>query len=79
MAHLKFHFPFNGVNKNFQVTTQPDYTSPDMLNVRPRDTLQGRIRGGQRPGLSVELSAADGASLGGPVVAMCMITRLDNR
>jgi len=74
MAHLKLNFPFKGINKNFQVSTGPEYTSPDMLNVRPRDTLQGRIRGGQRPGLIKALET----DLGGPVAAMCMITKLDN-
>lgn len=73
MAHLKLHFPFKGVNKNFQVSTTPEYTSPDMLNVRPRDTLLGRVRGGQRPGLK----KAYAEDLGGTVVAMCMITKLD--
>ena len=73
MALLKLNFPFNGINKNFQVSTTPQYTSPDMLNVRPRDQLQRRIRGGQRPGLKKQYAE----DAGGPVVAMCMITKLD--
>jgi hypothetical protein len=71
---MKLFFPYKGINKNWEVSAGPDYTSPDMLNVRPRDTLQGRIRGGQRPGLT-KLYADD---LGGPVAAMCMITKLDS-
>jgi hypothetical protein len=70
----KLFFPYKGINKNWGVSDTPQYTSPDMLNVRPRDTLQGRIRGGQRPGLT-KLYATD---LGGPVAAMCMITRIDD-
>lgn len=48
----KFDFPMLGVNRNYAATTQPQFTCPDMKNVRPYDVLENRARGGQRPGLS---------------------------
>lgn len=40
-----------GLNQNYAATTQPSFTSPYLLNVRPYDVLENRARGGQRPGL----------------------------
>lgn len=67
-------FPILGVNKGRAVYQQPFATSAEMLNVRPKDTLDGRARGGQRPGLQ---KWGDGELIGGnnqPVVAMCMVS-----
>lgn len=72
MMVYRFLFPVRGKNVNYLASAQPTSTSPDMLNVRPRDPLLSRIRGGQRPGINTQFSQ----NLGGPVVAMCMLTRL---
>ena len=45
------HFPFGGLDASTTVQTQPPYTTPDCLNVRPTDVFNHRRRGGTRPGL----------------------------
>lgn len=47
------HFPAGGVVRSMAYQNQQPYTAPDALNVWPEDTLLGRQRGGQRPGLSI--------------------------
>ena len=47
---LILQYPMMGKNTNFAATTQPGFTSPRMNNARPRDVLEYRARGGQRPG-----------------------------
>lgn len=44
------HFPFGGLDASTTVQTQPPYTTPDCLNVRPTDVFNHRRRGGTRPG-----------------------------
>jgi hypothetical protein len=44
-------FPLGGLNRAVAARQQPPYTTPDCLNVRPDCTLEGRERGGSRPGL----------------------------
>jgi hypothetical protein len=44
------HFPFGGLDASTTVQTQPPYTTPDCLNVRPIDVFNHRQRGGTRPG-----------------------------
>jgi hypothetical protein len=44
-------FPMKGLNKRYGFQAQPPYTTPNALNVRPDGTLEGRARGGSRPGL----------------------------
>lgn len=44
-------FPVGGLHKGAAHQMQPPYTTPDCLNVRATETLQGRLRGGSRPGL----------------------------
>jgi len=73
---IEIPFPIMGVNKGRAVFAQPFGTSPEMLNVRPRDVLDGRARGGQRPGLD---KWGNGALIGGssqPVVAVCTVSSL---
>lgn len=52
------HFPIGGLVKRYGYQSQPPYTTPDCQNVRPFDVLEGRERGGSRPGL---VKAYDGA------------------
>lgn len=73
MYKIQFHFPMKGKNTNFAASTQPSFTSPRMLNVRPREVLGKRARGGQRPGLAKQFNEC----LGGPVVAMCQVTTVE--
>ena len=47
---IDLRFPVGGLVKKSGYQTQPPYTTPDCSNVRPSDTLEGRERGGSRPG-----------------------------
>lgn len=44
-------FPAAGVNRKSGFESQPPYSTPDCLNVRPFSVIDGRARGGVRPGL----------------------------
>ena len=48
---LNLAFPVGGLNRRLSFQAQPPYTTPDCLNVRSDDPLEGRQRGGSRPGL----------------------------
>ena len=43
--------PLKGVNFSYPLDQQDAASSPHMYNVRPFDTLERRIRLGQRPGM----------------------------
>ncbi len=45
-------FPVGGVDVSCEFARQPAATTPDAVNVRSYDTLEARLRGGSRPGLS---------------------------
>lgn len=60
---LKIQFPLAGLNRAAAYRQQPPFSSTDLLNVRPRDVIEERQRGGSRPGL-VESHTDD---LGGEV------------
>jgi len=45
-------FPAAGLDKSLAYQSQPPYTSPDLLNVRPYDVIEDRLRGGSRPGMN---------------------------
>ena len=49
---LTLRFPLAGVDKRGGFQAQPPFTTPAALNVLPDDVVQGRARGGSRPGLS---------------------------
>ena len=51
-AVVDIAFPVGGLHRGAAFQTQPPYSSPDMLNVRPRDVVEQRGRGGSRPGLT---------------------------
>ena len=73
---MKLQFPMLGKSTNFAATTQPAFTSPRMMNVRPRDVLEYRARGGQRPGFAKAYNQHVGYNGGSPVpvVAICQVT-----
>ena len=48
---LQVLFPLAGLNRRGAYRQQPPYSSPDLSNVRPMATIEGRERGGSRPGL----------------------------
>lgn len=48
----KIPFPFKGLNTTVGYDDQPLGTTPDAVNVRGFDSIENRLRGGRRPGLS---------------------------
>lgn len=48
---IELKFPIQGLHEGLPAEDQPPMTSPSLRNVRPFDTEEDRIRGGQRPGL----------------------------
>lgn len=73
---MVLHFPFSGLHKGGLPSSQPQHTSPKLLNVRPYH--KGRLRGGQRPG---KAKWGGGDQIGGedqPVVAMCVVATVES-
>ena len=64
--------PIKGVSKGLPVDKEHPTTSGYMNNVRPIDTLERRLRLGQRPGLDKWSDTQIGAAEQ-PVVAMCIV------
>ncbi len=73
---MKLPFPLKGVYKGTTVAEQPRTTSPDMNNMRPRDALDYRVRGGQRAGLDKLYSQQIGGAAAA-IVAICAVTVID--
>ena len=48
---LNVQFPLGGLDRRGAYRQQPPFTSPNLMNVRPVSTIEGRERGGSRPGL----------------------------
>lgn len=48
---FRLPFPVQGMDRFAAYGDQPPLTSPRLLNVRAYDPIEGRLRGGQRPGL----------------------------
>ncbi len=48
---VDLRFPVAGLHKRYAVQQQSPFSTPDVLNCRPTETLLGRERGGSRPGL----------------------------
>jgi len=48
---LRVPFPLGGLDRKASYRQQKPYTTPDCSNVRPGGTIEGRDRGGSRPGL----------------------------
>ena len=68
---VDLRFPVGGVARRYGYQYQAPYTTPDALNVRPYDTLEGRERGGSRPGtvksFALQLGAPSPVQLLAPV------------
>ena len=69
----EFPPPIRGFSEGFDVSDTPNEYSGYMNNVRPVDTLERKLRLGQRPGLD-KAYAQQIASLSGPVVDICSVT-----
>ena len=67
---LKIEFPLGGLNRQRSYRQQRPYTTVDCLNVRPVGTIEGRRRGGSRPGLT----EVYGAGLSYPVRMLSPMT-----
>lgn len=65
-------FPMGGLNRRYAYQQQPPYTTFDALNVRPDSTVEGRERGGSRPGLCKAFSNQIGG--GNPVRMLSSVT-----
>ncbi len=50
--NISIQFPLAGLNKRASYKQSPPYATQDCLNVRPIGTINGRERGGSRPGLT---------------------------
>jgi len=73
---MQFQPPINGVSKAMSPDQQPPMTTAYMQNVFPVDTLERRVRLGQRPGLERMYTQQIGGAAN-PIVAICKITVVD--
>jgi hypothetical protein len=76
VINMTLRFPLLGINKGFATVAQPGQTTFDCLNVRAFDALDGRARGGQRPGYDKWGTGTQIGSSEEPVVAMCVVGSL---
>lgn len=65
--------PIKGVSKGLPVDKEPVTTSGYMNNVRPIDTLERRLRLGQRPGLDKWGAGTQIGAAEQPVVAFVVV------
>ena len=76
MSNINFPFPLKGQNKNLGASVQPQLTAADMNNVRPVDTTEKRMRGGQRPGLD-KWGDGDNVGNGTPIVVILSVSFME--
>jgi hypothetical protein len=69
--------PLKGFSEGVEISKTPAEYSPYMNNVHPFDTLDGRLRLGQRPGLDKAYSQQI-AGESGPVVAICSVSVVES-
>jgi hypothetical protein len=67
---MKIYFPFNGLDKTFSNEETRQLMSPIIMNVRGKDVVEDRVRGGQRPGLDKFSSTQIGSE---PILLMRQI------
>jgi hypothetical protein len=70
---MTLRFPLRGINKGFATTIENAETTFDALNVRAVDTLDNRLRGGQRPPLRLWANGTQVGDSDQPVVEMCVV------
>lgn len=69
--------PIQGISKGVPVDKESPATSGYMNNVRPTDTLERRIRLGQRPGLEKWGAGTQIGSTEQPVVCFCVVAAIE--
>ena len=69
MAYQEINLPLSGKSSGLAVCKENTTTSGYILNCRPRDTLERRIRLGKRPGLKKAYSQ----QIGGDAVSIVWI------
>lgn len=73
---FKFDIPIKGYSEGVNVIETPTSMSGDMGNVRPIDSLEKKLRIGQRNGMKKEFSTQI-AGTASPVVYLGSITVID--
>ena len=73
---IDLQFPTGGLDRRLAYQNQPPYTTPDCSNVRPFDTLEGRERGGSRPGISKSFATQFGS--GNAIQALSSVSIADD-
>jgi hypothetical protein len=73
----KLSLPIRGINKGIPHAEIYQQYSPKMNNVRATDVLAGRLRLGQRPGLSKWGAPTQVGAIEVPVVAMCTVSSVE--
>ncbi len=74
---MKLLFPFKGKDAGRATSEQPETTASDMNNVRPFDTLDNRMRGGQRPALDKWGAGTQIGAAEQPVVAIIVVSSVE--
>lgn len=69
-------FPLKGVNRGLATVIESSEYTFDLNNVRPVDTLDNRMRGGQRPPARMWGNSSQVGGAEQPVVEMCVIQSL---
>ena len=76
MAKIEFTIPIKGYSEGLAPHQEQQLTSGHLMNVRPRDVLENRLRLGQRPGLDKKYSQQiSGAS--DPIMELLEVTVVD--
>lgn len=71
---MELMFPIRGKHVGGPASKQPTLTTPACNNVRPVSNEEGRMRGGQRPGLKKWGTGTLIGATNQPVVAMCSVS-----
>ena len=74
---MNLRFPYEGIDKGRALAEQPELTAPHMSNMRPRDVLDNRMRGGQRPGLDKWGAGTQIGAAEQPVVAIAIVSSVE--
>lgn len=77
MAFTEFPLPVMGVNYGLPVDKTPPTSSGYMSNVRPVDTLESRVRLGQRPGFDKWSATQVSGGVADAIVSMSVVTVID--
>lgn len=71
---LEIYFPAKGLNEASGYSRQPELTSPFMINVRLKDSVENRDRGGSRMGLSKVFTTQAGSDRPVVKIVQCVNT-----